>query len=115
MEKSATPQKKDSTGASKTTAPSNTPPPSKNESISINENPDTEKSDKADFEGDEREWQDPDVKPKYPTDVQARTVDEKSQVNTRPSVDESMDYAIDNQDDDDFLLESENPDLLNRH
>ncbi len=115
MEKSATTQKKGSAGASKTTAPTNTPPRSKNDSTSINQNNENERSDKNDFENDEREWQDPDIKPKYPTDVQAKSADEKSQVNTRPSVDESADYNVENQDEDDALLESENPGLLNHH
>lgn len=115
MEKSATTQKKDSTRAPKSSTPSNAPPKEKNESATINETNENEQPDKTNFEGDEREWQDPDIKPKYPTDVQARSGSDKSQVNTRPSIDETADYAIDQDDEEDGLLGSENPELLNRH
>lgn len=58
-------------------------------------------------EGDEREWEAPDVKPKYPTDVQASS-------SNPPAQDEMADYAM-SQDEDDSLLGSENPGLMNRH
>jgi hypothetical protein len=60
------------------------------------------------FEGDEGEWQAPDVKPKYPTDVQA-----SSENLNRPSQDEIEDLSEDYSDDDD-VLDTENPELLNR-
>lgn len=67
----------------------------------------TADSDKQNYqgEGDEREWQTPDVKPKYPTDVQASA-------NTTQG--ETADYAM-SQDDEDGVIGTETPGLMNRH
>lgn len=82
--------------------PSSVNPPTSKKLNNLEEepNPDVERKE---FEGDEREWQTPDVKPKYPTDVQA----------SRPSPDDPNEYTV--EDDDDNLLATENPDLMVRH
>ena len=77
--------------------------------------PNEQTTEKKNFEGDEREWQAPDVKPKYPTDVQAKADSESDlQANNRPSRQENMEDYESLSDEDDNL-ESENPDLMIRH
>jgi len=81
-----------------------------------------------DFEGDEREWETPDVKPKYPTDVQAggklsqadtaqrtgvRTQDDL-EANERPSQTEMADYAM-NQDDETDSAGADDSSYMIRH
>lgn len=65
-------------------------------------------------EGDEREWQAPDVEPKYPTDVQAKA-SSQGEVNRHLSPDDETQEYSQFEDEDDDILENENPDLIVRH